>query len=406
MYSYSFFVINVHTLRSLAEDEPLLDSSQNFNPRLAELATDVKDLNTRFSSTCLQARQHYASLSQAMADAVQDRVSLHSFTFSLSSPTPERKALSRGSASFDFDGVGDGGGVRHRHSKRHKKSKGHKAKRRDRFSLSLDPNDEDDPSPHPLSRATRVRSFHFGSSLPASSLSSPPSSDKPDTGAAQGKTRKSPPRGGPVLPTKAVVTDLDGFAWGDAASVDTTLPSSASNGASARSPSSVAPLDKSSSFDSSTTAPEAVQYRSRSSSAGRVVLRRGSSLPEEPTAGRRTSGNVQFVRELGLVQIKEEGTRGLRPRSAILLSESEKDLPAAVQAAMTTGSGQMALLTKAMKRGSTDFSERVRSSSSMTLHTLSETDPVNGFDGGGTPSGKGRQVYIQYLVLWVQRSDT
>ncbi len=36
------------------------------NPELAKLATEVRDLNDRFATTCLQAKQHYAELSSAI----------------------------------------------------------------------------------------------------------------------------------------------------------------------------------------------------------------------------------------------------------------------------------------------------------------------------------------------------
>ena len=332
-----------------------------------------------------------------MASAAHDKVSLHSFSFSLSSPTPERKAFLRGSGSFNFNGEGDG--EEHRRSKRHKKSKGSKSKRRDRLSLSLDPT-EPETSPHPLSRTTKVRSVHIPSSLPASSPSPPPhSGDKTDL-----SQRKSPPRG----LTKAVVTDLDGLAWGgggrhehEAASVDSTLPSSADiqRVVQRSAASSIAEVDKSDStgiINTSARSPAATSDSGCHSSSG-VVLRRGFSLPEQSTEARRPhSGNIQFVRELGLVQIVEEGTRGLRPRSAVLLSDSEKDFSAGGM--LSSGSGQMALLTKAMKRRSTDFSERLRSSSSMTLHSLAEAGgAVDGFNAGNT-TGKGRQNYMHYVL--------
>ena len=60
-------------------------SLSQHDPKLAELATDVKDLNTRFASSCMQARQHYASLSNTLATAIQEKESLRSFSFAVSS---------------------------------------------------------------------------------------------------------------------------------------------------------------------------------------------------------------------------------------------------------------------------------------------------------------------------------
>lgn len=293
--------------------------------------------------------------------------------------------LHRGSGSFDFDGVG----VRHRHSKRHKKSKGHRGKKRDCLSLSLEPNDDEDPSPHPLSRAAKVQSAY----IPSSSLptSSPDYSGKQDPSPVQGETAKISPNRGL---TKAVVTDLDGFAWGGdggGASVDKTLPSSAIPRETVAQPtqSSGEATDRSSS--SISTEPSAVRNTPQLTTAGGVVLRRRISLPED-TLRSRSSGSLQFVRELGLVQIKEDDTRGLRPRSAVLLSDgSEPDLTTAVVRA--TMSRQKARLSKAMKRQSTDFGEGVRSNSSMALNTRSETSPVDSFKNGETKIGKGRLIY-------------
>ena len=45
---------------------------------LADLATQVRDLNSRFAETCLQARSHYTELSNALSSAIQDRESVKS----------------------------------------------------------------------------------------------------------------------------------------------------------------------------------------------------------------------------------------------------------------------------------------------------------------------------------------
>ena len=292
-----------------------------------------------------------------------------------------------------------------RHSHRHKKSK---AKRRDRLSLSLDPREEEESSSssfqHPLSKTTRPRIRSMNLSNTFSSSSPPPEEVDTETSVSLK---------GLGLSTSAGVTDLDGFVWGgggntvdscsaSVASVDTTSPSSATP----THPPVAAGHGKSSAV---ANAKGVVFIRTNSESgaqtstnnSGGAVLRRRVSLPEvDSDLSRRRrirscSGALQFVQEIGLVQIQEEGTRGLRPRSAVLLSDSEQDMSAAIQAALSSGSGQKALLSKAMKRRSTELSDRVRSSSSMTLHTLSETDPVESFIASvGTPTGKGQQFYV------------
>ena len=373
---------NIHTLSHNTDEPRPPPSTPNLNPRLAELATEVRDLNTRFSTMCIQARQHYSSLSQTMAAVQQDTVSLHSFSFSLSSPTADRKVMRRGSGSFDFDGAEGKHHHHHRHSKHHhKKSKG---KRRDRLSLSLEP---DEQTPHPLSRATKVQSVHLSHNLTISTSmdQSPPPADtgsgtRADTRQVLGETDKN-------LPKRAIVTDLDGFPGGGdrgEASVDSTSPSNDVTAQQPATSSTTAVESNSASLDDTKkTAPAAVALYANTSNHGTgVVLRRGHSLPEAHTQQKRdSSGGLKFVRELGLVQIREEGTRGLRPRSALLLSDSEQDLTAAVKAAISSpGSGQAALLNKAIKRRSVDFGERRRSSSSITLHTLSEMDAVESFE--------------------------
>ena len=45
---------------------------------LADLATQVRDLNSRFAETCLQARSQYTELSNALSSAIQDRESVKS----------------------------------------------------------------------------------------------------------------------------------------------------------------------------------------------------------------------------------------------------------------------------------------------------------------------------------------
>ena len=339
-----------------------------------------------------------------MANALQQSrpASLYSFSFSLSSPTPDRKEFVR---SLDGEAPGD---HHSRHSHRHKKSKGHKAKRRDRLSLSLDPREEEESSSsfqHPLSKTTRPRIQSMNLSNTFSSSSSPPEEVDAETSVSLK---------GLGLSTSAGVTDLDGFVWGgggntvdscsaSVASVDATSPSSATP----THPPVAAGYGKSSAVANAKgvvfirTNSESGAQTINTNDSGGAVLRRRVSLPEvDSDLSRRRrirscSGALQFVQEIGLVQIQEEGTRGLRPRSAVLLSDSEQDMSAAIQAALSSGSGQKALLSKAMKRRSTELSDRVRSSSSMTLHTLSETDPVESFTASvGTPTGKGQQIYL------------
>ena len=291
-----------------------------------------------------------------------------------------------------------------RHSHRHKKSK---AKRRDRLSLSLDPREASSSSfQHPLSKTTRPRIRSMNLSNTFSSSSPPPEEVDTETSVSLK---------GLGLSTSAGVTDLDGFVWGgggntvdscsaSVASVDTTSPSSATPThppvAAGHGKSSAVAIANAKGVVFIRTNSESGAQTSTNNSGG-AVLRRRVSLPEvDSDLSRRRrirscSGALQFVQEIGLVQIQEEGTRGLRPRSAVLLSDSEQDMSAAIQAALSSGSGQKALLSKAMKRRSTELSDRVRSSSSMTLHTLSETDPVESFIASvGTPTGKGQQFYL------------
>ena len=350
--------------------------------------------------------------------------SLYSFSFSLSSPTPDRKEFVH---SLD-DGSGHHSHSRHSH--RHKKLKGHKAsaKRRNRLSLSLDPREGEDNVEssssssyrHPLSKATRprIQSMNLSNTFSAGSSPSPPPGDHEETDVETSVSLK-----GLGLSTSAGVTDLDGFVWGgggntvdscgaSVASVDTTSPSSATYtptrpafASYGKSPPSAVANAKGVVFIRTNS--ESGAQTSIGDSGGAAVLRRRTSLPdaESDLARRRRirscSGALQLVQEIGLVQIREEGTRGLRPRSAVLLSESEQDLGAAFQAALSSENSQKALLSKAMKRRSMELSgDRVRNSSSMmTLHTLSETNPIESFSAiVGTPSGKGRQIYVRMLA--------
>ena len=356
-----------------------------------------------------------------MTNALQDRpVSLYSFSFSLSSPTPgDRK---------EFLNSFDEAAARHRHSRHrhHKKSKGHKAKRRDRFSLSLEPSDEDKSSSlglvrHPAGRATRsrVQSMNLSTTLNSSSPS-PVDEEETDTEASLSLK-------GLGLSTSAGVTDLDGFVWGGGGRQGNTVDCRSSNSASAASVGATSPSGALSqhpqtvpSYGSKSSAdvgsPRVAFVRTNSESDATIektvatgpttVLRRRVSLPEDDLARRRSCGAaLQFVQEIGLVQIKEEGRRGLRPRSAVLLSDSDREMSAAVQAALSSESGQKALFNRAMKRRSTELYDRGKSGSFMTLHTLSETDPIQSFTVNGTPTGKGQQIHmLQYYNNSAQRT--
>ncbi len=63
--------IGEETSDSKDRSSPEVQSSHN--SELADLATEVRDLNTRFTTTCIQAKQHYADLSSAIAVAGGDR---------------------------------------------------------------------------------------------------------------------------------------------------------------------------------------------------------------------------------------------------------------------------------------------------------------------------------------------
>ena len=60
-------------------------SPSELNPVLADLATEVKDLNVRFASTCMQAKQHYASLSKVLTASIERHTSLRSSMTSIRS---------------------------------------------------------------------------------------------------------------------------------------------------------------------------------------------------------------------------------------------------------------------------------------------------------------------------------
>ena len=48
------------------------------DPQLIDLATQVKDLNVRFATTCMHAKEHYASLSKVLSEANDKRASVRS----------------------------------------------------------------------------------------------------------------------------------------------------------------------------------------------------------------------------------------------------------------------------------------------------------------------------------------
>ncbi len=57
----------------IGDETSISTDRSSHNPELAELATKVRDLNTRFTSTCIQAKQHYADLSSAITVAGGER---------------------------------------------------------------------------------------------------------------------------------------------------------------------------------------------------------------------------------------------------------------------------------------------------------------------------------------------
>ena len=74
----------------LTRKEKRTNSPSELNPKLADLATEVKDLNVRFASTCMQAKQHYASLSKVLTASIERHSSLRSVRSSLSSVRSNR----------------------------------------------------------------------------------------------------------------------------------------------------------------------------------------------------------------------------------------------------------------------------------------------------------------------------
>ena len=55
-----------------------MESPTLLNPKLVDLATEVKDLNVRFAGTCMQAKQHFASLSKMLTASIERHSSLRS----------------------------------------------------------------------------------------------------------------------------------------------------------------------------------------------------------------------------------------------------------------------------------------------------------------------------------------
>ena len=70
-------------------------TSAELDPKLIDLATEVKELNMRFSSTCLQAKDHYASLSKVLTASLSRRSSLCSLSSVTSSPQHGRSSRSK-----------------------------------------------------------------------------------------------------------------------------------------------------------------------------------------------------------------------------------------------------------------------------------------------------------------------
>ena len=73
-------------------------NSADMDPKLVELATEVKDLNARFANTCMQAKDHYAALSKALT-ASFERQSSAKLKTSTSDSVVRRKKSHRASGS-------------------------------------------------------------------------------------------------------------------------------------------------------------------------------------------------------------------------------------------------------------------------------------------------------------------
>lgn len=54
------------------------NSPSSLNPELVDLATEVKDLNVRFSNVCMQAKHHYAALSKVLTASIERHSSVRS----------------------------------------------------------------------------------------------------------------------------------------------------------------------------------------------------------------------------------------------------------------------------------------------------------------------------------------
>ena len=66
---------------------PKRSISSDMNPKLIELAKEVKDMNARFVATCIEAKEHYTSLSQVLTASLQQQ------SFSSSQHSKEKNLL-------------------------------------------------------------------------------------------------------------------------------------------------------------------------------------------------------------------------------------------------------------------------------------------------------------------------
>ena len=71
------------------------NSSNDMDPKLVHLAMEVKDLNTRFANTCMQAKDHYAALSRALTVSIERQSTVDPATTMV---TTRRKKSSKGSS--------------------------------------------------------------------------------------------------------------------------------------------------------------------------------------------------------------------------------------------------------------------------------------------------------------------
>lgn len=85
----------------LRNDSSSSSSSSDMDPKLIELAMEVKDLNARFATTCMQAKQHYASLSRVLTASIERHSSLRSSLRSSASTSSVKHSKRKDPSSKD-----------------------------------------------------------------------------------------------------------------------------------------------------------------------------------------------------------------------------------------------------------------------------------------------------------------